>query len=544
MKVRMTAHKTGSVCFFSLYFRLVPAVLAAVFAASCLEPVGPLNFSNSSGWGPDDGLYVTVLPNIFEYPAVDDNNFKSDGLIVMVYSGGKARDVTKEVELSLDNTVFTKIGDFSPALGTKAGPVEIYVRYGGGSASFRVYVRASIFYVDSGDTWKSALEAIAAGGESSYTIYVIKDTVIERAKNPGEFRNRFGIQVTLTTLPGKPATLTYSDSGSFLTVKRNQMVTIDGQDIKDGDGNVAEGGSGTLTFKGSDNNVRPLLIVDGSGAYLELRNGIIRDNTNVNQTIANGIDNFNTQLFGGGVAVYNGGFFLMNGGKITGCKSLFGAAIYINDMQDNAQRWDPEGKFAAEIKAGKIWGNACQFDDGWGPKTDTPAYCMRRSSGIVFVTKGRLLMSGGEISGNTLNGAYGAVYLHAGGSLYMLNGIIYGSDAKAGEDTALQGEEKTNVVGVATGTDVYHNSLGRGNDCKISVLPQSWTENLNMGRAYAVRHNDSGYELSSKSDGTVYGATIFNDGNGSNDTSAGWGLVGLENNTILMENGEVLIPKP
>ena len=546
----------------------------AVYSGSAVS----FNISVVPNSGPDgggintNGLVVASLPDKWEYPAgdtVETNRFRGEGLAVMLYSAGWARDVTKEVNYFLDGGTPEKYDRFAPKLGNREGPVTVNVKYGAETTSFRVYVRTDIFHVYNSTTWDAALAAITENTGSAYTIYIVPDPVTGDA-NPVEisppangaplFPNRFGLSVTLSTLPGKPMTLQITEHGTdsrgTLQVGPKQMLIIDGQDAVNEDGDPV---SGTLTVRGKSGwangtpdpanpsgidpdwaNDKALFTVKGNGAYLELRNGIIRDNCNISQTIASNIDAFNKQLFGGGVAVYDGGFFLMNGGEITGCRSLFGAAIYINDMQGGAQIWNPAGeRFAAEIKAGKIRGNACPFQNGWGgPAGEYPGWFMRKSSGIVFVTNGRMLMSGGEISDNTSNGAYGAVYLFANSSLYMLNGIIYGDDAKAGTDTVLQGEEKANKVSVPGKGEEYQSSLGRGADGGYSF------QNSNMGRAYAVKRVGSSYVPSTNANGTddKWGRKVFNDGNDYDYEFGRQVFRGMKNVTMWMENGVIKSP--
>ena len=144
-------------------------------------------------------------------------------------------------------------------------------------------------------------------------------------------------------------------------------------------------------------------------------------------------------------------------------------------------------------------------------------------------------MSGGEISGNKSNGAFGAVYLAANSSLYMLNGIIYGNDAKAGIDTIQQGEEKANNVGPGNN---YHNSIGRTADGDVNM------QTSNMGRAYAVKRVGNSFEPSNNADGTdpLWGRKVFNNGDDYDYKFGRQVFLGTGNNTLWMEDGVVKSP--
>ena len=463
---------------------------------------------------PSNGLVIESLPDVWEYPPssgdLEYNKFRGEGMKVVFNTEKYSLDITKDpgVTYYLDGQAGTTYENFHPQLGDNAGPVIVNVKYGEAEAKFRVYVRTDIFYVYDGTTWDAVRAAITAGTRSAYTVYIVPNPVTgatDDVQVPAVwetlFPNRFGISVTLTTLPGKPMTLQLKNQG-YLGVARGQMLIIDGQDetVVNPDGTTTVN-PGPLTIRGRTDNLDPLFIVDGGGAYLELRNGIIRDNWNTD----------NISEGGGGVHVRSGGFFLMNGGEITGCQAMNGAAIYADDALQ-ARTFQPKEKFAVEIKAGKIWNNTCRvFGSNSGGKLG--------ASGIIFVTWGRVFMSGGEISGNSSTGGGGAIYLFNFGQFYMLNGIVYGDDAKAGEDTALQGETKKNT---ATGTE--------GFNTKVSHTVGSVDD---QGRAYAVRWNNS-----DKSYEQVPGDKLLGEVRDLNGNRY-WGHRG----TFEMRDGAVILPK-
>lgn len=107
-----------------------------------------------------------------------------------------------------------------------------------------------------------------------------------------------------------------------------------------------------LTIKGNTSNNSALFTVGSSiGAYLELRNGVICDNTNTSSGS------------GGGVTVNYNGLFVMSGGEIRSNKASNGAAIYAVDLEHVDQKdFAPAARHSVRIMGGKITGNTAAWD--------------------------------------------------------------------------------------------------------------------------------------------------------------------------------------
>jgi hypothetical protein len=137
-----------------------------------------------------------------------------------------------------------------------------------------------------------------------------------------------------------------------------------------------------ITLKGHNANITPLVVVEDKGTFTMNSGSSITGNTAGNS--ANG----------GGVFVDYGGYFVMNGGTISGntATGIGGGGVYVSN----------NSKFT--MNGGTISGNtATSSSDGYG--------------GGVCVSGGDFTMSGGTISGNTANtGA--ALYISGGTATY------------------------------------------------------------------------------------------------------------------------------
>ena len=113
MKVQYQRTGTGPVCFSLLCRRVWPvlACIAAVFAAPCLEPVGPLSIDRTGGL--EDGL---IIKNHWSNYNRGDP-FSTDGMEVMFSKSGMVRILdVGEYTLSWEGGV---LADVTAETGTK-----------------------------------------------------------------------------------------------------------------------------------------------------------------------------------------------------------------------------------------------------------------------------------------------------------------------------------------------------------------------------------------------------------------------------------------
>jgi hypothetical protein len=237
------------------------------------------------------------------------------------------------------------------------------------------------------DTLKTAIE----GSQGTATVYIIQGTInlTETISIPD------GKHITLTVMDGLKATVNRANSsfqGSFFNVQgTNASLVLD-----------AGGENGSLTLDGNNLSVgSPLVEVSGGKLTMDKR-----------VTLKN---NENNSSDSGGVWVFDGGTFTMNGGEISGntvsgSGNTHGGGVFISDGS------------MFTMNGGTISGNTASGSAAHG--------------GGVFISDGSVFtMNGGTISGNTASGSSsgngGGVYTHGTGKFTMTGGIIYGANAYA-----------------------------------------------------------------------------------------------------------------
>jgi len=196
---------------------------------------------------------------------------------------------------------------------------------------------------------------------------------------------------------GEERTITLNSNGSMFTVNAGVTLTLDEN----------------ITLRGRGSNNATLVGVSSNGIFT-MNGGEISGNTITSST-----------SYGGGVNVY--GIFTMNGGKISGNTASYGGGVCVN------------GSFT--MNDGEISGN-----------TATRNYSSY--GGGVYVN-GSFIMYGGEISGNRVsspgaNSYYGGgIYLYSG-TVFIIAGIVYGTDAPEGlRNTSFYGAALYNEGGTA-----------------------------------------------------------------------------------------------
>jgi hypothetical protein len=178
--------------------------------------------------------------------------------------------------------------------------------------------------------------------------------------------------VTLTAAPGAPKTISRGGSltDSLFTVGSGASLVLDA------------GYSLGLTLDGGKNSgiVAITALVKVAGGALTLDGGVTLKNNNTNN-------------YGSGVYVGNGGTFNMSGGKISGNTANTGGGVYVTDGS------------TFNMNGGNISGNTSNVGGG------------------VFVNSGTFNMSGGEISGNTaVQGDGGGVFVPYSNATFTMSG--------------------------------------------------------------------------------------------------------------------------
>ena len=219
-------------------------------------------------------------------------------------------------------------------------------------------------------------------------------------------------------------------SGGEYTVEVSSNESIDPTTLSySGKSNI------TITLKGVGQARTISLASDGSmfsvgGVTLILDNNIIlqgRSSNNkslvyvTNGTLVmnagSGITGNTSSGYGGGVDVYVGGTFTMNGGVISGnTASNWGGGVYVG------------GGGTFTMNGGTISGNNTKGSAG-----------SAGSAGGVGVYQGTFIMNSGTISGNTA-GSGGGVYVYDSRSTFTMNGgTISGNTARAGGGVLVSG---------------------------------------------------------------------------------------------------------
>ncbi|MCL2230583.1 MAG: hypothetical protein FWC01_05765 [Treponema sp.] len=301
--------------------------------------------------------------------------------------------------------------------------------------------------------WVTAINELN-GKTGSYTLTVNGDIGVtgSTAISFGETKND-SLNVTLKG-SGK---LFLTSQGNLLRIDTNQKLIINSEHL------ILQGLRNGHNGATQNNNSSLLLVNNGT---VELMNGYITGNVNAvvsgvnNSGYGGGVfilnsgrfvmysgeinDNTSTSsltegTLGGGVYVDQEGTLIMHGGKINGnvCTSstfyAYGGGVYVKQG----------GTFT--INNGKISDNMCYNTDYTGVGTKRYGY----GSGIAVSTNATFLMYGGEISGNK-EADYGGGMANSGGSIRIINGIIYGiNESNATLRNTVSGDFISTAIGGA-----------------------------------------------------------------------------------------------
>jgi hypothetical protein len=271
--------------------------------------------------------------------------------------------------------------------------------------------------VDDTETWIKTLNGIRTGDDECIHTVTVSGEVSVPASNG----NTFGSVKQVKVILEGGGTLSLSGGGYLLNVGAEQTVSV----------------GGTLNLRGRDNNVSPVVVVDGGGTFrmtgsatitgnkmngdgggalVRIGNFFMDENSSVSDNTAKGS--------GGGVFVYDGEFAMRDNAKVSSNHAdNGGGGVYIEN-----------GKFlmtdAATVSSNTVW----------------------LGGGVYVGSAGTFAMRGyAKVSGNT-------VYRHGGGVYF------------AGKDFTV--EENAAVFGNAAsrqGRDVYFagRTLASPDDAKI-----------------------------------------------------------------------------
>jgi hypothetical protein len=288
----------------------------------------------------------------------------------------------------------------------------------------------------------------------SNTTYVLELTAIEELLAPHElsYSNKSNITLHLKGI-GTERTVSLSYfNGSLFTVGEGVTLVLDENIILQGhssnDASLISVNGGTLIMnEGSKitSNISSSYGGGGgvyvySGGTFTMNGGEISGNTARNGggvcvygtfTMNGGEISGNTtdDGGGGGVYVYDGGTFTMNGGKIsdnTYSSSSYdygGGGVYVNYGTFTMSGGEISSN-TSNANGGGVFINGTYetFTMSGGEISGNTA---NRNGGGVYVNRGTFTMSGGEISGNTAD--YGGG-VHNNGTFHIVTGTIYGSN--------------------------------------------------------------------------------------------------------------------
>jgi len=254
--------------------------------------------------------------------------------------------------------------------------------------------------------WERALKDIKAGNDNTTYLLIIEEDV----GIPGSTGFSFNPVVRVVTNQAtgiswneyhfKPVTIGITGKGKLYLTSDGFLLNINGQTV------IIDG---EVTLEGRKTNNLPLIFVNQEGLIahtkLELRNGTLRGN-------------------GRGAVQIQGGEFTMRGGAITGNSSLNGGGVCIMG--------EPDGVFFT-MSGGTISGNTAVYDKSAAGKGGYGSDNKTGSGGGIYLSGGRVSITGGTISGNkAVRG--GAIFIYGvGGRINKSGGVIYGNDAKASE---------------------------------------------------------------------------------------------------------------
>ena len=368
---------------------------------------------------------------------------------------------------------------------TVAGATSVSNAAGSGEITAVFTTPHSYLIVTNTTEWYSALSTIRGGGNSRRYIIDVRGNVgvggITASTSTTGLGTVTGITVTLIG-NGK---LYLTSRGCIIMVGSNQTLVIDSGDL------ILQGVKYGQNGFSEDNN-NSVVYVNGNSSKLELKNGIISDNTysrssavhgggggvfvgNGNFTMTGGTISGNTysntnsrdpvRAGGGGVYVY-GGSFTMTGGTISGnTESSDGGAVigggggvYVGSdssftMTGGTISGNTKSGGSSDDGGGGVYVGSGGFgptgiDDGntggnFTMSGGTISGNTSRNGGGVYLYDGRssFTMSGGTISGNTCSGGYSYDVLYGGGvSVFMGSFTMSGGTISGNTSGAVNGE--------------------------------------------------------------------------------------------------------
>jgi hypothetical protein len=273
---------------------------------------------------------------------------------------------------------------------------------------------------------------------------------------------------------GKSIRITLRGKGSERTV------TLSGFTVGEGVTLILDS---NITLQGRHNSMS-LVFVKSGGTLVMNRGAKISGNTNINDD-------------GGGVTVWDGGTFIMNGGTISGNSARKGGGVYVGDggtftMSDGTISGNTGA--SANTGGGVYVGDGGTFTMRGGTISGNTA---SNEGGGVFVfvywdtnRRGTFTMEGGTISGNT---AYSGGGVNVwGGTFTMRGGAISGNTASSEGG----GVVVRHSYFEKTGGTIYGYPAGDDNSNKCE-----WEGMVSSGKGHAVYV--SGYDSSKYKDTTA-----------------------------------------
>jgi hypothetical protein len=334
------------------------------------------------------------------------------------------------------------------------------------------------FVVTNTDEWNRTLDVIRGGGSGTaaepkeYTVTVAGNVAVT-GSTENSFSNVANVAVTLNGT----GSLFLRSQGSLLNIGGDQTVCIDSkllslQGLKAGE-------NGSLI-----NNNRTIISVSSTGK-LELRDGNISGNITITNT--------------GGVHIFNGGTFIMNGGDISGnTSSGKGGGIYVDGGTFN-------------MNGGFIKGNNAE-----------------RGGGVYAINKSAFTMVGGTISGNTVSGYGGGAEISSNSAFIMAGGTINNNKALMNSGGVEINVNSTFIMNGGTITENTASTRGGG-----VLLWEGGIFTMNEGTISDNVSVDGGGVYIGRSTFTMTGSSTIS-GNTANDSGGG---VMVSEGTFTMAGG-------
>ena len=334
-----------------------------------------------------------------------------------------------------------------------------------------------------------------AASNSIYTITIRNNESISPYTFSYETRNNININIIGINTEQKINLLT---TGALFTVDDGVTLTLDNN----------------ITLQGIKNNFCSLVIINKGGTLIMNNGARIINNTN---------DYEASRIVGYlGSGVYNNGYFIMNGGEISG----------------NVARFFTGGGIASAgtftMNGGKIYGNSSFIDNGggvssWGTfimndgeissntATSTSSGGDGGKGGGVYST-GIFIMNSGRIANNTVTSQGGAGGASQGGGVYSTKTFIMkGGEITGNRATTMENPNSSGVGGgiCSIGTFQIVNGVIYGSNASTSQANRANGNNSASLSIYSTAQ---------------YG--VFN-----GDTWISNGNLSTTNNTIRVENG-------